>query len=233
MRNKLLIVLVLSIFGVNALADGHEKPFSVFIGISTDNQSAMVGAWDTFMASECGQSLPGQVSIMNEFFNGDHPSTHTLVIGYPNQQAWAQGLTNNRCVEWSQLMRSTSTLGKPEWQNLGMSVLSGGDLSKDGAYTIYQMNITDEGKYAAAFEDLIKGLMKAGQKITSYGLVRIVGGAQSDVGTHFAYVGAANGLDQLDNVANSDEKSLQKFRSKVSSIRTVNRTNMNFVAKRY
>ena len=227
------MILAVSLLGLKAFADGHEKPFSVFIGFSTDNPSAMVGAWDTFMASKCGQSLPGQVSIMNEFFNGDHPSTHTIILSYPNQQAWAQGMVNNRCLEWSQLMRSVSTLGEPEWQNLGMSVLAGGDLSKDGAYTIYQMNVSDEAKYSSAFEDLMKGLIKSGQKITSYGLVRTVGGAQIDVGTHFAYVGAANGLDQLDNAANTDEKVLQRFRSKVTGIRTVNRTNINYVAKRY
>ena len=67
MRIKLIMVLALALIGFKATADDHARPFTVFIGISTDNPAAVVGAWDTFMASDCGKSHPGQVSIMNEF----------------------------------------------------------------------------------------------------------------------------------------------------------------------
>ena len=151
MRIKLILFLALALLGFKATADDHASPFTVFIGISTDNPAAVVGAWDTFMASDCGKSHPGQVSIMNEFFNGEYPATHTVIVSYPNQQAWAQGVANNRCLEWSQLMRNVSTVTEPVFQTLGMGVLAGGDLSKDGAYTIVQMDVLDEAKYAAAF----------------------------------------------------------------------------------
>ena len=233
MRIKLIMILALGLLGLQATADDHARPFSVFIGFSTDNPAAVVGAWDTFMASDCGKSHPGQISIMNEFFNGEYPATHTIVIGYPNQQAWAQGIANNRCLEWSELMRAVSSVTEPVFQSLGMGVLAGGDLTKDGAYTIVQMDLMDEAKYAAAFEDWMKAQIEAGQKITSYGIVRTVGGSQGNLGTHFAYVGSANGLEQLDNAATSDQKLMQKFRSKVSEIRTVKSVSINYVAKRY
>ncbi|MDC0214610.1 hypothetical protein OAL14_07325 [Gammaproteobacteria bacterium] len=233
MKLKLIMIFALSLFGIKGIADDHARPFSVFIGISTDNPAAVVGAWDTFMESDCGKSHPGQVSIMNEFFNGENPATHTVVISYPNQNAWAQGIANNRCLEWSQLMRNVSTISEPVFQTLGMPVLAGGDLTKDRAYTIVQMDVSDEAKYASAFEGWIKAQIEAGQKISSYGIVRTVGGSEGNVGTHFAYIGTANGLDQLDNAATSDQKLMQKFRSKVSNIRTVKSVSINYVGKRY
>ncbi len=232
LRNIFATMFLLVGMGV-VNADNHVAPVALFFGISTDNGSAVVEAWDQYMSSDCAKGFPGQITIMNEFFNGDYPATHTVIMNFPDAKAWEASFASYQCTEWGTLLQSTGAISSNISQSLGVGVLQKGDQIEDLAYTIVQMTITDESAYTEAFDDWMSAQIKAGQKISSYGLVRIVGGRHESTGTHFAYIGVKSNADLIGNSLGNDAKLLQKFQGKVDGIRTLHRINVNYVGKRY
>jgi hypothetical protein len=111
-------------------------------------------------------------------------------------------------------------------QQLMITLAAGGDYTKDSVYVIWQMNISDESTYLAAYEKLMKAQIEEGVVSGAYGLWRVQGGANSDV-THVAFSGAADMETLLSN--STPSKSFVAFQKKVAGLRKVHRRNINVV----
>ena len=103
--------------------------------------------------------------------------------------------------------------------------MAGGDVSKDGAYTVWQMRVENEVAYAEAFEALMQEQVKNGELNGAHGFGRLVGGADQEV-THISFAGAAN-LPELLSVSPQPTDAVQKFYSAVGELRSVTRQVMN------
>ena len=80
---------------LSGLGFADERPFQSFFGIKTTQPLAVVAAMDELSEANC----PGTASIrlMNELFNGNDETTHTIVITYPDKEAyklWAASFSN-------------------------------------------------------------------------------------------------------------------------------------------
>ena len=89
--------------------------------------------------------------------------------------------TMNQCREWSDVAAVLSQHADFKSQQLMVTLAAGGDYTKDTVYVVWQMNITDEAAYLAAYEKLMKGRSNEGGMTGAYGLWRVQGGANSDV----------------------------------------------------
>ena len=92
MKIRLLLVLVLSVFGAKALADDHAKagPFYAFYHLQSTNPAALIAAMDKFWASDCGKQYPADVGFSEEVFNGGNTSTHFIINTFQNSDDQAK-----------------------------------------------------------------------------------------------------------------------------------------------
>ena len=104
--------------------------------------------------------------------------------------------------------------------------MAGGDYTQDGAYTVWQMNISDEAAYVSAYKKLMAAQIKEGLLNGGYGLWRVQGGANSNV-THIAFAGAKDLSVLLSNT--NPSKAFFAFQEEVAGIRKVHRQNINTV----
>ena len=136
-------------------------------------------------------------------------------------QAFAQ------CAPWQELMAFSGQNSTPHSQYVVRPVVVGGDTTKDGAYTVWQMRVEDEATYAKAFEELMQEQVKNSDVAGAYGLWRVVGGSDQEV-THISFAGAPN-IAELLSGSMQPTKAVQKFYSEVGELRSVTRQVMNTV----
>ena len=84
MKNFLLI-LTLLFASFSFAADG---PFSVFYGIKTQNPGQIVAATDELWKS-CDKGNI-EISLNQDAINGENETTHTFVVNFPNNAAFAK-----------------------------------------------------------------------------------------------------------------------------------------------
>ena len=214
-----------------AQADDHTSPQNAvtsIVSFSTQNPAQVVGALTKFSQTDCRKNAPVSIRLMADIWNGTETNTHSVLMTFasPNDMAATFGAFA-QCAPWQELMALSAQNSTPHSQYVVRPLVAGGDVSKDGAYTVWQMRVENEVAYAEAFEALMQEQVKNGDLNGAYGLWRVVGGADQEV-THISFAGAAN-LPELLSGSLQPTKAVQKFYSEVGELRSVTRQVMNTV----
>ena len=223
---KIIFILTLVLSG---LGFADERPFQSFFGIKTTQPLAVVAAMDELSEANC----PGTASIrlMNELFNGNDETTHTIVITYPDKEAyklWAASFSN--CPASGKFLQTMSKISEQTFQFMGMPLLAEGDSNEDQVFNVFLMDVSDPAAYGKAYAKL----MSTGQCPSSYALIAMGPGQDIETyGTHFAYCGYKTIDSYLDAYMNNvtPTKEYLSFVNEVSDIRTLKATNMSAVVK--
>ena len=180
-----------------------------------------------FAQSECRKSMPTAIRVMAESWNGTEAPTHSVIFNFTDAKSITETFGKmQQCRAAGNLMAVLKEHTQPVSQLLLRTLHTGGDYTKDTTYVVWQTNVTDEATYVAAYKKLMEAQEKAGLVKGAYGLWRIQGGADSNV-THMAFSGAKDLETLLEN--GTPSKAFAEFQKKVGGIRTVYRTNVNFV----
>lgn len=227
MKNRLLSFCLLLASSATWAAASPTPEFTAIYQIKTENQAVVAGAWARFAQSECRKNLPAAFRIMRESFNGDEDISHSVIWNFPDAQAMQTTFNKIRaCREWADAQQVIDRAREPKSQLLLKTLAAGGDYTKDQAYFVWQLRISDEAAYLAEYRKLMADQEESGQVTGAWGLWRVLGGATDEV-THIAYAGAAS-LPALLS-ASEPSAAFTKFQSKVSKLRKIHRMNINRV----
>ena len=229
MKKIILSAIVCFGLGVN-LANAEETNIPTVAAVfqmNTTDQASVAAAFGKFAQSDCRKSMPAGIRIMQETFNGDEDISHSVIWNFADAKAMTQSFgALGQCRAWADTAAVLSQQVEFKSQQLMITLAAGGDYTKDSVYVIWQMNISDESTYLAAYEKLMKAQIEEGVVTGAYGLWRVQGGANSDV-THVAFSGAADMETLLSN--STPSKSFVAFQKKVAGLRKVHRRNINVV----
>ena len=147
MNNRVFTVFVLMTMSLFVSADDHGSDMSIttYYNFSTSNQSEVVAAITKFANSDCRKEMPARMRVMQNHFNGYEEATHTVLIGYESPTDMQKSLQlMSSCDAMQELMSGMATLTKPVSQSMAIPLLTGGDVSKDTVYMVWQLSIDDE-----------------------------------------------------------------------------------------
>ena len=224
----LTLVLIVGLQTTSAYSQESTVPaFATIFQFSTAEQASVVAAMSTFAQSECRKSMPTAIRVMSETWNGNEAPTHSVIFNFIDAKSMTETFGKMRqCRAAGDLLAVLKEHTQPVSQLLLRTLYAGGDSTKDTAYVVWQMSVTDEATYGAAWKKLMDAQVKSGSVNGSYGLWRVQGGADSNV-THIAFAGAKD-LETL--LANgTPSKAMAEFQKTVAGIRTVYRMNINSV----
>lgn len=243
-KTRSLVAAVLGTGLLSACATAQETgdttaatpsmPLQAFYGFATRDPAAVVGALDQMMA-DCGDGIPAQVSLFAEIFNGSDPITHTVGFTYADAGAMmTTGETFNSCPGSTAFYETINKVTKPLSEALSEPVVVGGDPNADEAFMVFQMTVSDEAAYGAAFTTLMETSAADGALPGSYGLNRLAN-VESGI-THFAYIGASDVgalLDANEALAASNNAARAAFNAEVADIRTMLNSRITVRVKNY
>ncbi|HSG91813.1 MAG TPA: hypothetical protein VLA56_21530 [Pseudomonadales bacterium] len=225
-RAAVAALALLCTLGVPAHAEQEGTPFSAYFSFSTDKPAAVVAALQAFAASDCRKAMPTAMRLMGNLFNGDEPATHTLIWSNASIEDMQEGFgAFGACRESAVLGATMAELTEPVSQVLGMPLIAEGDPATTSVYTLWQVTLTDEAAYVKAYEKLMAKLAEDGMGPTAWGLIRIVGGRDSEV-THLVYSGSPTLVDHFSGAG--DSRAYADFAKSVDRIRTIRRQSVNF-----
>jgi hypothetical protein len=226
------VLVMTALTAIHAKADDHLSPqdaVTTIVSFSTQNPAGVVGALTTFAQSDCRKNAPVNIRLMADNWNGTETNTHSVLMTFASAGDMAATFgAFAQCAPWQELMAFSAQNSTPHSQYVVRPVVAGGDTSKDGSYTVWQMRVEDEATYAKAFEKLMKEQIKNGDLAGAYGLWRVVGGSDQEV-THISFAGAPN-IAELLSGSSQPTKAVQKFYSEVGDLRSVTRQVINTVA---
>ena len=228
MKNLMISLLLgIGLIGSTAQAEEISVPeFAAIFQLSTSDQASVAAAFTRFAASDCRKSMPTAIRIMRETFNGTEDISHSVIWNFVDTEALTQTFASFQCREWADVAAVLSQQAEFKSQQLVRTLATGGDYTKDTAYIVWQMAISDEAAYVDAYNDLMESQTKNGLITGAYGLWRVQGGANDEV-THIAFAGADSLATLLSN--SNPSKAFVAFQRKVAGIRTVHRQNINAV----
>ena len=229
MINRTFTLFMLMIMSFFVFADDHGSDMSIttYYNFSTANQAEVVAAVTKFAASECRKDMPARMRVLQNHFNGYEEATHTVLIGYKSPADMQKSLQlMGSCDAMQELMSGMATLTEPVSQSMAIPLLTGGDISKDTVYMVWQLSIDDEATYLDAYGKLMKAQIEAGRVNGGWGLMRMVGGADNDI-THISYSGAQDLTALLQN--RNPSPAFAAFQKTMTDVRTVTRLAINFV----
>ena len=224
----LTLVLIVGLQTTSAYSQESTVPaFATIFQFSTAEQASVVAAMSTFAQSECRKSMPTAIRVMSENWNGNEAPTHSVIFNFIDAKSMTETFGKMRqCRAAGDLLAVLKEHTQPVSQLLLRTLHAGGYYTKDTAYVVCQMSVTDEATYGAAWKKALDAQVKSGLVTGAYGLWRVQGGADSNV-THIAFAGAKD-LETL--LANgTPSKAFAEFQKTVAGIRTVYRTNINSV----
>ena len=164
---------------------------------------------------------------MRETWNGDEEVTHSVIWNFADAKAMTESFgAISQCRAWANTSAALSERADMKSQQLMRTLAAGGDYTQDTAYAIWQMAISDEAAYVAAYKKMMAAQVENGQVRGAWGLWRVQGGANADI-THLAFSGAENMEALLEN--GNPSKAYIAFQKKVAGIRTIHRVNINTV----
>ena len=225
---ELTLVLIVGLQTTSAYSQESTVPaFATIFQFSTAEQASVVAAMSTFAQSECRKSMPTAIRVMSETWNGNEAPTHSVIFNFIDAKSMTETFGKMRqCRAAGDLLAVLKEHTQPVSQLLLRTLYAGGDSTEDTAYVVWQMSVTDEATYGAAWKKALDAQVKSGLVTGAYGLWRVQGGADSNV-THIAYAGAKD-LETL--LANgTPSKAMAEFQKTVAGIRTVYRMNINSV----
>jgi hypothetical protein len=228
MKNLMISLLLgIGLIGSTAQAEEISVPeFAAIFQLSTSDQASVAAAFTRFAASDCRKSMPTAIRIMRETFNGTEDISHSVIWNFVDTEALTQTFASFQCREWADVAAVLSQQAEFKSQQLVRTLATGGDYTKDTAYIVWQMAISDEAAYVDAYNDLMEAQTRNGLITGAYGLWRVQGGANDEV-THIAFAGADSLATLLSN--SNPSKAFVAFQRKVAGIRTVHRQNINAV----
>ena len=214
-----------------AKADDHLAPqnaVTTIVSFATQNAAGVVRELTKFAQSDCRKNAPVNIRLMADNWNGTETNTHSVLMTFASPDDMSATFAAfGQCSPWQALMAFSAQNSKPHSQYVVRPVVVGGDTTKDGSYTVWQMRVEDEVTYAKAFEELMQEQVKNGDVTGAYGLWRVVGGTDQDV-THISFAGAPN-IAELLSGGLQPTKAVQKFYSEVGDLRSVTRQVTNTV----
>ncbi len=228
---KRLLVALMACVGLSAGFVNAEETnipeFAAVFQITTADEASVAAAFTTFAASDCRKGMPTAMRIMRETWNGDEEVTHSVIWNFADAKAMTQSFgAISQCRAWANASAALSERADMKSQQLMRTLAAGGDYTQDTAYAVWQMAISDEAAYVAAYKKMMDEQVKNGQVNGAWGLWRVQGGANADI-THLAFSGAANMEALLAN--GNPSKAYITFQKKVAGIRTIHRVNINSV----
>ena len=228
---KRLLVALMACVGLSAGFVNAEETnipeFAAVFQITTADEASVAAAFTTFAASDCRKGMPTAMRIMRETWNGDEEVTHSVIWNFADAKAMTQSFgAISQCRAWANASAALSERADMKSQQLMRTLAAGGDYTQDTSYAVWQMAISDEAAYVAAYKKMMDEQVKNGQVNGAWGLWRVQGGANADR-THLAFSGAANMEALLAN--GNPSKAYITFQKKVAGIRTIHRVNINSV----
>jgi hypothetical protein len=225
---KNLVASMLFFIGLIANVVNAEEvsipEFAAVFQLETSDAASVAGALTKFAQSDCRKNMPTSIRIMAESFNGDEDISHSVIWSFPDADAVQTSFAAfASCREWADAWAVLSQQADYKSNQLFKTLLAGGDYTQDGAYTIWQMSISDEAAYVAAYEKLMASQIKEGILNGGYGLWRVQGGANSNF-THMAFAGAKDMATLLSNT--NPSRAFLDFQKKVAGIRKIHRQNI-------
>ena len=207
----------------NLFADGHASPpMTAHYGISTSNPAAVVESLQMFMASDCAKEMPARVTLFEPHFNGDNAATHILTFNYQNGKGMdAVRQTFQTCAAAQQFLADGVGVVTQEYQILSTPIYSGGSAPEANVYMLWQMKVSDEAKYAAAYKKMMEAQTEDGLASGSYGVNRIMSGGVDGM-THFAYIFGSSMAEMTEALSVSQASdNFKTFAQEVESIREI------------
>ena len=216
MKKKTLIlssVLLFSLFCTRATAQ-VEHVYS----ITATDEKTVIEAFDAWFSTE--DSDYGQTAaLISVVANGSEPSTHYLVLNYPDYascQAAIEGV--GKSGEFAKMQLRTSEISTSDGESVYLHVTNNGKSGKAGDY-LYVVGVDVSGKdsvYIAAFNELMNSAI--GKKAPGeFKLVATRAGGDSD----YLVIISAPSFEALNKYLDSytdDEKDWQNFLSKAEAI---------------
>ena len=219
---KLLLSFLIVATG-NLFADGHASPpMTAHYGISTSNPAAVVESLQMFMASDCAKEMPARVTLFEPHFNGDNAATHILTFNYQNGKGMdAVRQTFQTCAAAQQFLADGVGVVTQEYQILSTPIYAGGSAPEANVYMLWQMKVSDEAKYAAAYKKMMEAQTEDGLASGSYGVNRIMSGGVDGM-THFAYIFGSSMAEMTEALSVSQASdNFKTFAQEVESIREI------------
>ncbi len=235
----LALVAILSMPAGVLAADVTKFPTTAaYYGIQTKDPAAVISALDTFMASDCGKKMPAAVSLLQEHFNGQSETTHTVLFGY--EKPSDIDVTNKifqECPAALEFLTAFEQVGNETDQMLGRAVLSKGMGTDDQIFWVIRMKLerADEAEYTKVVDGMMEANRAAGLPVGSYGVVRLLAGATGDM-THFAYIGFpdfATYMQSMDSIEPGNNPAIGKFIKRAGELREITDSTINIRLKNY
>ena len=220
---KRLILFLTLILNGYIFADGHASPpMTAHYGFSTSNPAAVVESLQKFMASDCGKEMPASVTLFEPHFNGDNEASHILTFNYQNGKGMdAVRQTFQTCASAQQFLADGVGVINQEYQALSTPIYAGGNAPEANVYMLWQMKVTDEAKYAAAYKKMMEAQTEDGLASGSYGVNRIMAGGVDGM-THFAYIFGSSMSEMTEALSVSQASdNFKRFAREVESIREI------------
>ena len=149
---KITFLIVMFFTSYSFSADG---PFLGLFGIKTDNPAAVVAATDA-LNKDCKNPEGVTVTLVAEAFNGSEPTTHTYLVGFPNNAAYVEW--NNQiltCPGWTKYFETMNPISEETVSALAFPLAGGGDATKDTVFVNFFANVSRPDKFFPAYEDLM------------------------------------------------------------------------------
>ena len=219
---KFLLLFMIAATG-NLFADGHASPpMTAHYGISTSNPAAVVESLQKFMASDCAKEMPARVTLFEPHFNGDNAATHIITFNYQNGKGMdAVRQTFQTCAAAQQFLADGVGVVTQEYQILSTPIYAGGSAPEANVYMLWQMKVSDEAKYAAAYKKMMEAQTEDGLASGSYGVNRIMAGGVDGM-THFAYIFGSSMAEMTEALSVSQASdNFKRFAREVESIREI------------
>tara|TARA_B110000037_G_scaffold55763_1_gene68185 strand:+ start:56 stop:775 length:720 start_codon:yes stop_codon:yes gene_type:complete len=226
-KMKKILVLLSALLSLGVFAEGEGKhEMHAFYFLNVTNPAVVVGAMDKFAASDCGKQLPADVGLMNERINGSAASTHFIIVSYEKMADFrkADALMQS-CPEGATMLQEIGSGSDPVTQFAVIPAIEVGDWGKDSVFMKYDMSVSDEAAYGAAWTELMDANVADGTVTSSYGLNRIFLG--NNDASHFVYIGATDFETLTANQATlTSSRAFTKFSRKVGKLRKVLNTSL-------
>ena len=225
MKNFLL-TLTLLFASFSFAADG---PFSVFYGIKTQNPGQIVAATDELWKS-CDKG-DIEISLNQDSINGENETTHTYVVNFPNNAAFAKwNKLFDTCPGVAKYFEKTSSISESTNQIMGLPLRASGETADSKYFQVFIASVARPDKFIKAYDQL----MEANEECDSYGLLAFGPGYTLQNGTHLAYCGFNDLESYLEQVqVREPTKEFTKFLRKTYKYTQLSSVSMVEVVKRY
>tara|TARA_Y200000002_G_C22582699_1_gene621581 strand:- start:118 stop:843 length:726 start_codon:yes stop_codon:yes gene_type:complete len=238
MKNLIAFVAATAMFiSLNsASADDHDGgPFYAFYHLQVADPAALIGAMDTFWASDCGKQYPADVALLQEVFNGSSPSTHFIINTFQTSADQQQATEIMRsCPDAVAFLQSLAASGTiPVSQYMGAAPIDESNWTEDTVFSKFDIVVEphNQARYADAYA---KMMMKISRDVDlrSYGLGGVIFGR--DKFTHWVWTGARS-IPELNAISQrmASHPVVAEFNKDVGRMREVKNTSQNVIIKSY